>query len=303
MVVVTLMGGLGNQMFQYAVGKALALAHSTRLTLDLSQLEAKNASPNNVQRSYDLDIFKLECDIISKNELQTLTKRPKQLVRMRALSEWIWSRLNHRKNEYTLVKEKSLRFDPSVFSKGSNLLLEGYFQSEQYFIDIHNIIRKEFQFAPPKSSRASAMASAIRSSESVFLNVRRGDFAHNPRSNAFHGLLPVGYYQNAIEFLLKRLDNPQFFVFSDDIEWCKINLNIPGITTFVDHTHKGHKFSEYLWLMTLCRHAIIANSTFAWWGAWLGSNASQMVVAPRDWFRDKAANANNDVVPQRWIRL
>ena len=151
------------------------------------------------------------------------------------------------------------------------------------------------------------LAERIRSAESVCVNVRRGDYVSSPSSIEFLGFVGTEYYSESIKIIYARVTNPTVFVFSDEIEWCIDNLRFDCPTTFVGHEYAGEKFRDYLYLMSLCKHFIIPNSTFGWWGAWL-SNSKGIVVAPKKWFNaTKWFNGTDldtsDLIPAGWIRL
>ena len=142
------------------------------------------------------------------------------------------------------------------------------------------------------------MADKIESSMSICLNVRRGDFVTNPH----HGTCSLYYYSQAIEYIVDRVKDAYFYIFSDDIEWCKKNMQINYPFTMVTHDIAGEKFKYYLKLMVDCKHYIIPNSTFGWWAAWLNTNPDKIVIAPKQWFR-KPEIDTSDVIPRGWLRI
>ncbi|MCB0311206.1 MAG: alpha-1,2-fucosyltransferase, partial [Bdellovibrionales bacterium] len=160
----------------------------------------------------------------------------------------------------------------------------------------------EFKIKCQLTPNQHALALKIQEANSVCLNVRRADFVNNPLANQFHGFCDSSYLQKAAERILGIHPEVAFYVFSDDIAWCQSNLQLPAPTTFVDHSFKGQKFETYLYLMTLCNHFVIPNSTFGWWAAWLASNKQKIVIAPENWFVDKSI-VTSDLIPQSWIRL
>jgi len=136
--------------------------------------------------------------------------------------------------------------------------------------------------------------------ESVSVHIRRGDYISNPITNQYHGSLDIGYYQNALKIMLKKINNPHFFVFSDDYEWAERNIKSDSPITYIKHN--SAKNYEDLRLMSMCKHHIIANSSFSWWGAWLASNKNKMVIGPQKWFLGKKYN-DADRMPENWIRI
>jgi hypothetical protein len=145
------------------------------------------------------------------------------------------------------------------------------------------------------------MLAEIRSQNSVCLHVRHGDYITDPRVNVVHGIVGLDYYQRAMENLRRRLSSPSFYIFSDDPDWARDQLRPPGLTTCVAH-NLGKCDHEDLRLMRACRHFIIANSSFSWWGAWLSTSPQKVVIAPEKWLR-ASYYSPTDIVPESWIRL
>jgi hypothetical protein len=179
--------------------------------------------------------------------------------------------------------------------------LHGNWQSEKYFQEIAAVIRSDFAFKVPVANRNVDLARQIGKVNAVSLHVRRGDYAADPKTNANHGLCSLDYYRKALRLLNERVDQPEIFIFSDDIAWVKANLDIDLPCLFVDHNMGMESYND-MRLMSLCQHHIIANSSFSWWGAWLNPNPDKVVIAPQRWF----ANANknvDDLFPEGWVLL
>lgn len=161
--------------------------------------------------------------------------------------------------------------------------LDGYWQSEKYFSDYEERIREEFSVRAPLDGRSLELAEQMRERPSVSVHVRRGDYFSNPVTAAVHQVCDVEYFQRGIAYLGERLENPTFFVFSDEPDWARDNLRIPYPTTVISHNDASRNYGD-LRLMSLCDHHIIANSSFSWWGAWLDPSSDKIVVAPKTWF-------------------
>lgn len=297
MIVARISGGLGNQLFQYALGRRLSLERGEALTLDLSDFEAYTL------RSFALDHLTLKPVRAREQDVRTLTdgtpRFPENIIPRR----WI-PRALRRERMANLLHYRELedsRFDPHILAVPSPVYLHGYWQSERYFDSIPEVIRTDFQVRAPLTGRNREVAQGIAASESVSLHVRRGDYVSDPRTLASLGLCSLGYYAAAVSLLVERLARPRFFVFSDDPTWAAANLELPGRPTFVDHNDAGTDYED-LRLMSLCRHHVIANSSFSWWGAWLNPSPEKIVVAPRQWRAD-APQACPDICPPRWVRL
>lgn len=294
MIIVKLMGGLGNQMFQYAAGKALALTHNTDLRFDLSWFDTITKS--DTVRTYNLTCFSFPDTIFaSPKDLQSnkaifLPSRIKKLIKRLYPS--------FQKN---VILEKYFHYDPSLLDSPSNAYIEGYWQSFRYFEPFSNIIREELRFQTPMDAENQKLSESILATPSVSLHIRRGDYVTNTHANDFHGTTSLEYYDSAIKAIYKHITEPHFFIFSDDIEWTTQNLSIPFNATYINHNH-GNMAFEDMRLMSLCKHNIIANSTFSWWGAWLNTNPNKIVIAPKTWFQDNTINTN-DLIPGSWLRV
>lgn len=283
-VIAKLKGGLGNQMFQYATARAVALKNKAELKFDITDTFV------NPDRPYRLDTFAVEATMASPEEIQQFRRR------------WplakLFSRQNKQKN-ISYIKEKTTRFDPAVLKIKGSAYLDGYWQSEEYFKKIGDVIRKELAVKKTATGKNGSLLKLIQATESVCLHVRRGDYVTSKISNLSHGTCSPEYYQAAIKRLKKKLAQPHFFVFSDDLAWAKENLAIGDQSTFVGGNQAAPQ--EDLRLMSNCQHFITANSTFSWWAAWLSSNPKKIVIAPRQWFR--SMHDDRDLIPKRWLRV
>jgi hypothetical protein len=199
-----------------------------------------------------------------------------------------------------ILRERSYPFDAAVLDAPGNVYLAGYWQSEKYFKEIEDIIRRDFCFKSEPEQQNAAMAEKIKGVAAVCVHVRRTDYVTDPGASQLLGTCSPEYYRNAACLVGSQVSNLHFFVFSDEPDWARANLELGGATTFVTHngSEKGYEDQR---LMALCRHHIIANSSFSWWGAWLG-NSGGIVVAPKRWFIAKELDTR-DVIPERWVRL
>lgn len=292
MIIVNLTGGLGNQMFQYAAGKALALSHNTDLKLDLSWFDI--SAKTDTIRTFDLECFNLPDNIIASDE--ELKKIKKGILTSRIPKSIKSFYYSFQKN---IILEKYFHYDPTFFDSPSNAYISGYWQSIQYFESFSEHIRKDFRFKTPMEGENQKISESIRATSSVSLHIRRGDYITHAYTNQFHGTTSLDYYNNALEYIKKKIDNPHIFIFSDDMDWVKRNFNLSLPTTYIDHNNIAF---EDIRLMSLCKHNIIANSTFSWWGAWLNENPEPIIIAPKKWFNDSTLNTK-DVIPYSWLKL
>jgi hypothetical protein len=284
MIIVRLYGGLGNQLFQYAVGRHLAYKHNTLLKLNVNTFKKYKL------RSYSLGAFN-----ICENYLSFCDKIT--LLSMRA---------RHKLNKYIendaynkVMVERSFRFDKNILLAPDNVYLIGWFQSEKYFKDIEYIIKKEISVKYAQEGRNQELAELIKEQESVSIHIRRGDYVTNPSTYRIHGLCGLDYYLKCISYLEERLRSPYFYIFSDDIQWAKKNLKISSPMVFVDNNDASKNYED-LRLMSQCHHNIIANSSFSWWSAWLNNNPKKIVMAPKRWFATRQKDTR-DLIPEGWI--
>lgn len=290
MIVVKLMGGLGNQMFQYACAKRIAEVNSVPLKLDISDFSRKS------ERPYALFHLNISGEIASIADIQRF-KRASFIRKCLHLTRV--ASTPHR--AYRVIRERFFHFDQSILLLSDDAYLEGYWQSERYFSDIKDTIRAEFSFKHQPDSENKRTAGEIIDNNSVSLHVRRGDYISDPKVNQIHGICTMDYYHRAVERILDSVQRPHFFVFSDDPEWVRNDFRLNHRVTYVTH-NSGERSFEDLRLMSLCRHNIIANSSFSWWAAWLNSNPDKLVVAPRRWFNRDDIDTE-DLIPDTWIRL
>jgi len=292
MIIVKLIGGLGNQMFQYAAGKALSLERGTELLIDKSDLD-KETNGAFTKRHYELGCFNITERFANSNDLFPYKNIGSS--RLKRLRDRYFPWLVNKVSFY----ESGNSFHRNFFKLPANTYLNGFWQSEKYFKKYETQIRNSFQIKDPLPDELKDVLQNIRTTTSVSLHVRRGDYVSLKSANDYHGLCSQEYYEAAIDKLKKKYRDIVIFVFSDDIEWCKTNLNFNSPMHFISQ-NKGAQWDLYL--MSECRHNIIANSSFSWWGSWLNTNPNKVVIAPKNWFRDTTISTN-DLIPENWIRL
>ena len=201
----------------------------------------------------------------------------------------------------TVLRDTDLRFHPEFHKVSGDVYLDGYWQSEKYFLGITETIRREFSLRQPLDGADREFAEAIAGEDSVSIHVRRGDYVSNPAANRFHGLCGVEYYRKCMKILSEKVEAPRFVVFTDDPAWARANMAVPFGTIFVDWD-QPRRGSVDLELMRRCRHHIIANSSFSWWGAWLCENPGKLVLAPARWLLDSSMDTG-DLIPGTWMRV
>lgn len=284
-VVVGLSGGLGNQLFQYAAGRALAKRLGLNVRLDLSWFLVRS------DRKYALSSFNIEVD----QYLNSSSFTPKLNFLIAKFSR----KFMKKRYGLNVFRESSFSFMPNFHEINSPVYLEGYWQSEKYFKDIRLELLQDFSLRMPMSLRNQELMTVIRNSDSICLHVRRGDYISNPHASIFHGICSLDYYERGVAELCSDLENPHIFIFSDDPHWVRQRMNFPYLTTIVDIN--GPEYAHWdLKLMTECKHFLIANSSLSWWGAWLSNSSNKRVIAPANWFKNKTVKTQ-DLLPQEWI--
>jgi hypothetical protein len=296
MIIVRLTGGLGNQLFQYALARVLAERNSSAFKIDASWFD----DPKHIPRKYTLNKFNILESFATQAEIDKITWRNKSGP-LKTIFNFVQENKPYFRKK--VVREKNFSFDPDMFKVPGTAYLDGYWQSEKYFSALEDIIRREFTLAVSLDKINLEFAQQIESSNSISIHIRRCDFIEDPETLSVHGALGLDYYSRAINYISKKDQDPRFCVFSDDYEWAKQSLKIDYPVTFVKHNNAEKDYAD-LWLMSLCKHHIIANSTFSWWGAWLNTNPDKIILAPERWFADEEMNNHTqDLIPETWIRL
>jgi hypothetical protein len=292
MILSSIIGGLGNQMFQYAAGRALSLRLSQPFQLDISGFDGYG-----LHHGFELSrVFSCNPEIATEAEVRDFLGWRAYWVTRKILKRPSFAMLRGTR----LVVEPHFNYWPGIMSVSSNTYMSGYWQSEKYFNDASESIQADFTFRQPFSRENVELTEKIDKRMSVSLHVRRGDYVTHSKTNAVLGLCSLEYYRAAIFHIAEHVENPEFFIFSDDIPWVMDRLQINFPCKYVDHNQGAESYND-MRLMSLCRHNIIANSSFSWWGAWLNKNSDKIVISPRKWF----ANNNNvqDLFPAGWVTL
>lgn len=292
MIISSLLGGLGNQMFRYSVGRALSLNNNTTLRLEISRFDGK--VPHNVFELHR--IFDCPAEIATEEDVHSILgwQSISGIKRIMAYPHMEAFRRN------CFIVEPHFHYWPEITNTPRDCYLEGNWQSEKYFQNVVARIRADFTFKNPLANLNAEVAEQIGQVNAVSLHVRRGDYVKNPKNTATHGLCSLAYYWKAIHHISDRVRQPYFFIFSDDIDWVKYHLKMSSPCQYVDHNHGEESYND-MRLMSMCQHHIIANSSFSWWGAWLNPSQEKIVISPKKWF----ANGNDvgDLFPHGWITL
>lgn len=293
MIIVKLKGGLGNQMFQYALGRRLALLHNTELRLDVSEMGKDNSI--DTLREYELNVFGINLQA-TENELA-----PYKEIQQNRVKRKLQKLLPDSLLGYHIINEPSHAFHPEVLKSPDNSYLTGFWQTEQYFSEIASTIRTDFTFKHQLDKNNQEIADRITSCNSVGLHIRRGDYISNPVTQNYHGNCGVEYYKEAIKMLNATQKELKLFIFSDEPEWVKQNMKFYLPAEYIMGNTGKNGYID-MQLMSLCKHNVIANSSFSWWAAWLNTNINKTVIVPAKWFNDSSIETK-DIIPEGWIKI
>jgi len=292
LIVIKLFGGLGNQMFQYAFGRVLSEFYKAKLFIDVSSFDNQEKLPGFTPRNFEMDIFNVQSKITDDSLIKNFKKNtPYKRIK---------SRLGFSTGK--ILTQRNFGFDEVFFHSKPPLYISGYFQSEKYFLNKHHLIKEIFAFPALSEPQLNNYAGIInKSTDSVAIHFRRGDYVSDPITSKFHVTCSLTYYEESIKYFLNKLIDPLFFIFSDDIEWVEKNIANWPIQKVIIKTPENTPSWVEMCLMSLCKNNIIANSSYSWWGAWLNSNSDKVVIAPEKWFSDETINTK-DIVPNSWLR-
>lgn len=289
MNIVQIQSGLGNQMFQYAFYVALK-HHQPDTKIDAS-IYRYRPSHNGYELERIFAIHPEHATITECNQLADVRKDLFSEIR-RALG---WGKRTT--GQLVIEPDPAQGWCPKLLH-ADNCYLQGYWQSEKYFAEVKEQVRQDFQFCLPLSPEDEQWAKQIQNSNSVSVHIRRGDYLKKRRVEDYN-VCSVSYYRSAVKTIQAQVEHPVFYVFSDEPEWGKAQEIFPEGTIFVSG-HTGEKAYIDMQLMSLCRHHIIANSSFSWWGAWLGQQEETITIAPDTWFRNRP---RPDIIPQEWTTI
>ena len=284
MIAMRIRGGLGNQLFQYATGRAVAHRLGVPLALDLRDWAQDRPYAMSLEH---FNVSHVEPENLPPGKGDSFVEMLGKVLRAR----WM-----------TVYREATMGYDPGIERLTDNTLLKGYWQSERYFARAGDVIREDLSFKTPPGEETARLLEEIAPRPAVSLHIRRGDYVSNAKYNAAHGTAGLDYYARAAEAVAERMaQEPVFYAFSDDPAWVRENLQLPFELNFVTH-NTGATAHDDLRLMAACRHHIIANSSFSWWGAWLNPRKDKVVVAPKRWYAGEGRD-NPDITPAGWLRL
>lgn len=296
MIVVNVIGGLGNQMFQYAFAYSVSRKLNQSFELDVSDFETywHPHNSSNYWHPYQLNVFQIKHESTPhKVKLKERSLLNRAAIKLKTIK--------HKLLIKDYYQEPYYHFDKNVFNIQGDTYFTGFWQSERYFKEYRDELLVQFDLKKPLCAKSKKYKEAILSNNSICLHIRRGDYVTDSNTNAFHGVCPLEYYQKATKYITQNISESCFYIFSDDLNWAKGNLDFIENKIFIE-SEEGIPNYEEMHLMTLCKHNIIANSSFSWWGAWLNQNPDKKVIAPKQWFADSSINTK-DLIPKTWISL
>lgn len=281
MIIVRLRGGLGNQLFQFAAAHSLATHKGVELKADLYTYT------KHPLRKYELHHFNISLPEATRDEVHQFTG-----------SNFVTRYLNKKNNYFNcpnVFAQPHYHFYDDFFSLPENIYLSGYWQSEKYFVNVSDSLRRMITPSKALDAKNAELVSTVRSCDSVAVHIRRSDYTQT----GFFKTMDLDYYNRAFEVIGRKINSPRYFVFSDDITWSRQKLSGLKDVTFVDHNKGDDSFKDLL-VMSACRNQVIANSTFSWWAAWLNDFAGKTVIAPQTWFHNTWLTNKEPVYPSRY---
>jgi len=306
MIIVKIQGGLGNQLFQYATGFAISVKQKKKLFLDTSDMERPVAG--HLSRSFMLDGFnikgreapsKLINNFKRGHFFNKIYTPPKTHIKQLVFDE-IPATKSHFYKSHFIVKPLTYIFYKDILEiSNGNMYIDGYWQAYKYFEGIEDLLKNEFVFKPFYQNKNEKQLNLIQNSLSVSIHIRRTDYVNTEFGKKYFISLPLSYYYDAIKLLELSIDNIKLFVFSDDIEWCKENLK----TKYETHYISNENPLDDLFLMSNCKHNIVANSSFSWWAAWLNNNRDKKIISPAQWYYNVNADKMQDLLPNEWLKV
>lgn len=292
MIVVKLISGLGNQLFQYALGRQLALRCGVPLKLDLGFFGTQNL------RSYKLHYYNIAAEVATEKEVERFVGQSITRKLYRKVQKLL---PKHKRSVYE--EAEWWTYEPHLLQAGPNVYVNGYWQHCSYYKNLPPQIFKELTPAKPICGEPQAILSSIQAAENaVSIHFRRGDYVTDKKAAELMGILPETYYRGAVSSIMETVANPSFYIFSDDAEWVQRHVKIEAPVTFVNVSGADADCTE-LYLMSQCRHNIIANSSFSWWGAFLNQNPNKQVIMPAQWVVSPHLNKRIELGFSSWTKI
>ena len=294
MKIVKLMGGIGNQMFQYAFAKSIG----DDVLFDNTWYADFDNKYRDRLAIYALDILNTSLNFATREQIEECLEESKLAAKLTNIDKVFHIKLFHSNRVYEKIRNK---YDPKLYKIKGNAYYDGYFQTPKYFEKIKDRLINDFSPKNELTDENKLVLDNIKNTNSVAISTRRGDYV------GLGYALDADYYNSAIEEIASRVENPIFYLFSNDMEWSLKNINTENKFTVIpcESFDKNCAFVCGIYLMSQCKHNIITNSTYPWWAAWLNKNPNRYTVAPRGWIKTKGIvkSSFDDLIPEDWIRI
>ncbi|MFN5387449.1 MAG: alpha-1,2-fucosyltransferase [Bacteroidota bacterium] len=296
MVVTRIQGGMGNQMFQYAIGLANAKRLNTSLYIDDSLLQVKLDFEHAVYRNYELRYFNIEGHLADRQIIHQFNFTGNE-----GFFENIWLKIKFKIKPPINIIQKGNEIEPSYLCAENNSCFVGRWQSEVFFKDHAKEVKNAFSIKEEYLKTSREAIKLFQDKPLCAIHVRRGDYVSNPFYAAHLGALPYSYYLEGMRMIREKFPEVRFLVFSNDYLWCREVFRSTEALMAKDFMPDAGAIEEFA-AMTLIPHHIISNSTFSWWAAWLAEKESSMVVAPAHWAKTSQFTPM-EIIPSRWINI
>lgn len=290
MVIVKIMGGLGNQLFQYAFGKYLEIHTQDQVKYDVN-VHIKNK--NFTQRDLDIDYFKVQLPFCATSEKKTYVFFKNEGF-FRRIERKLAQKFPYLHRHYKVQKNAH----SNEFMLESDSYYEGYWQYSEYLDEVREGILQEIKPNALFYEKHASVLRKMQESNSVAIHIRRGDYISIKVNADLFEVCDMEYYAAAMQLIESRISNPRYFVFTQDTEWAQENFK-GNDYEFI----QGNSAIDDMLLISFCKNQIIANSTFSWWGAWLNQQENKVVVAPKKWYKGLRNKQTHALFPNTWIRL
>ena len=312
MIIVNIKGGIGNQLYQYALARRIEMNNPYPVKIDI-----RSYGNYIFPHKFRLNTFNTHYEIASEENVNSVIGKTVNLKNYHTLPlyknfgivskalRYLYRKMDQLSYHYkSYLEEKQFTIDKRIPNVHDNTYLDGYWSKYAYFTDIRDVLIEEISLKDEyKTPKYRAVKDDIERKNAVSIHIRRGYAKRKVDENVF-GVLPLSYYQRAVELIKKKVDNPFFYIFSDDSEWAQNNLHLEGNSEFINFGAEGD-YLELL-LMSKCKHNIIANSTFSWWAAWLNQYSDKLVIAPQTWYRARKYQRFYELgykIPREWVRI
>ncbi|MDD3877884.1 MAG: alpha-1,2-fucosyltransferase [Bacteroidales bacterium] len=306
MILSRIQGGLGNQMFQYALGRSLSLKLNKKLYLDISGMSRH--VEGHLDRFFMLDAFNIKASIADEKILKKvkfgniwdIIFSPTQIHFKQLVFDEMPDNKSYYKNSAYKVLPLTYKFYRDIMeSRKGTIIFDGYWQSYKFFSNIEDTLKEDFVIQKKLNPQIKGLHEQIKACGSIAIHIRRSDYLTTEYGQKYYATIPMMYYQKALEYVSNKVKDMKTYIFSDDIEWCRTYFKPPLETIYISNEDPVEDFL----LMQSCKHQIIANSTFSWWTAWLNQNPQKIIISPAQWYQHVGEEEMDELLPESWIKI